>query len=190
MKKYIYLPLILILNSCFCTYDITINNDGSAHIEINDWESHDGEQYEQSVGGEDFYSEYDAFKNSEVVSNYERIEENGFYKVTYDINNVDSLENYLFPLNSMESGTAPTSFKYENEQFIITHVFEEDGPNDATMYGEFIPLRVIFRFKKDIVSFSSELDFVKQINKRELEINTDLNTISYGKGTKKVIVSF
>ena len=81
-------------------------------------------------------------------------------------------------------------WKFENDQFIITHVFEENGPNEATMYGELIPLKVVFRFERDIKSFDSEIDFVKQINKRELEIDTDLNTISYGKGTKKVVVSF
>lgn len=91
----------------------------------------------------------------------------------YTINSVDSLENYLFPVSEEDKGAIQTSFKYVKDQLIITHVFLENGPNKATMFGDEIPLKVIFRFEKDIQSFSSELDFVKQVNKRELVIETD-----------------
>lgn len=129
-------------------------------------------------------------KTPPIISDYKRRKEDGFNKVEYDIEHLDSLENYLVPVFEEDRGTKQTTFKYDKKQFIITHVFDENGPNDATMYGELIPIKVVFRFKKRIKSFSSELDFIKQINKRELEINTNLNKISYGKGTKKVVVSF
>jgi len=189
MKLFIYFILLISLNSCFCTYEVVINKNGSAHIEIYDWDEYEGEKIEESLGGEEFYSGYNSFKKSPIISNFKSDITNGLYKIVFDIENVDSLQYYLFP-PEIGSDYKQTTFKYSNETFLITHTFEENGPSEVTMYGDLNPVKIIFRFKKKIKNFNSELDFVKQIDKKTIEINATLNEISYGKGTHKVVVLF
>lgn len=190
MKTLTYIILLLTLSSCYCTYDITVNKDGSAHILIYDWTQHKGEKIEESVGGETYYTAFDAFKNDPIISNYKRSEQKGFYKVEYDIQTVDSIHRYLFPMNEEDRDSMNVKFKHTEKQFMITNVLEQSGPDEATMYAGSNPFKMIFRFNDKIKSLSTDLNFVKQINKKEIEINSDLDEISYGKGTQKITISF
>lgn len=192
MKIIIFGLTLILLNSCFCTYEVSVKNNGSAHIKIYDWKEYEGERIEESVGGELLYSNFDKFKNSKIISNYNRKIENKFYVVEYDIENIDSLENYLLPISedSVKMDNIAV-FKFTREKFTITKTYEGlEGPDEVTMYGDLVPFKAIFKFDKRIKKFTSDLDYVKQTDKKTIEINTTLNKISYGKGTFQVEVQF
>jgi hypothetical protein len=171
---------------------VIVNKDGSAHVNISDWTEYEGEKLEESLNGEEMYSDFDSFENSVLITNYSRTEEDKFYTVKYDIKNVDSLGSYLLPIpgDSVEMDN-PIVFKYTKDKFTITQEFDESiQANEATMYGELIPFKAIFKFKKRIKNFNSNVDFVKQTDKKTIEVNANLNEISYGEGIHKVEVFF
>lgn len=159
---------------------------------ISDWQELEGKKFEESTMGEEVYSEFDSYKNSVLITNYSREIENKFYTVEFDISNVDSLGQYLIPTSgdSVEMDN-PIEFRYSNDKFTITQTFDELlKANEATMYGQLIPFKAVFKFKKRIKNFNSNVDFVKQTSKKSIEVNTNLNNISYGEGTHIVEVFF
>ena len=184
------LSLVFILHSCYCTYDITMNSDGSAHVEIMDWTDIDGELLDESAAGEDFYAEMDLFQNYPAVSNYQRVDSSGFFRISYDVSHIDSLHRYLWPFIEENPDAKQTKFNLENNQLTISHELEENGPNEVTMYAEFIDVKVLMNFEDKITSFNSDMEGVKQNNDHQIELNSNLRVLSYGKGTKTVEVTF
>jgi len=187
MKIYftsLLLLVILSLNSCYNTYEVSIAKNGSAHIEIYDWKIVGEDKISESAAGKEWYEGYDFFSKSPIISNYKRELIDNFYSVSYDIDNVDSLENYLLPFDEKTNEVA--KFKYTKDEFTITKTYPKgySSPSEATMYGDLV------EFKRRIKSFKSDLDYVTQTSKKTIEINTTLNEISYGKGTYKVKVTF
>lgn len=186
----ITLALSLSLSSCFCTYDITLRSNGSVHVEITDWESYDGETLGESAAGEIFYSEMDEFQKSPLVSNYKRTNNNGFFKISYDVSTVDSLHRYLWPPVDEHEGSTQTKFKLQNKTLTISQDLEENGPDEVTMYSEFLPLKVIMNFEDEIKSYTSDLDGTKQNSNFQIELNSNLRDLSYGEGTKTIKITF
>lgn len=192
MRIIILAIISFVLHSCYCTYEVSVNKNGSARVMISDWQELEGKKFEESTMGEEVYSEFDSFKNSVLITNYSREIENKFYTVEFDISNVDSLGQYLIPTigDSVEMDN-PIEFRYSNDKFTITQTFDELlKANEATMYGQLIPFKAVFKFKKRIKNFNSNVDFVKQTSKKSIEVNTNLNNISYGEGTHIVEVFF
>lgn len=187
MKFAIYIIVLLFLNSCYSIYDITVNKNGSAHVKVFDMTEENGENIEQSFAGEEFYGGFDNFAKSKIISNYRKSMENGFYNVEYDIENIDSLHLYLIP-PEIEMDFKQTTFKYSDKTFTISQKFDENGPDEATMYAELLPVKITFRFQNKIKEFSSDLDFVTQTGKKEIEVSTNLRQLAYGSGTHEVVV--
>lgn len=192
MRIIIFAIISFVLHSCYCTYEVSVNKNGSASVKISDWQELEGKKFEESTMGEELYSEFDSFKNSVLITNYSRTVENKFYTVEYDLKNVDSLGSYLLPtINDSVEMDNPIEFTYTKDKFTIIQEFDESlKANEATMYGQLIPFKAVFKFKKRIKNFNSNVDFVKQTGKKTIEINAKLNDISYGEGTHIVEVFF
>jgi len=192
MKIFLFSLALILLSSCFSTHEFLIRKNGSASVKIYDWKEVDEEKINGSAVGEEIYSHYDKLESIKIISNYSRSKENDLYTVEYVIENIDSLSKYLFPFSpdSIEV-ESPVKFRYTKEKFTITQTYDEDiHPNEATMYGELVPFKAIFKFQQRIKKFKSDLDFVKQTGKKSIEVNTNLNEFSYGQGTHTVEVYF
>ena len=67
--KYIFLLILFFLFLNSCSYNVSINKDGSAHVEILTLES------KEKIEGfdlEDIYSNFDNHTSSPLISNYKR----------------------------------------------------------------------------------------------------------------------
>lgn len=191
MKELFYVFTLLLLTSCYSDYNVSIEKDGSAHVIITEIQEIDGEKLEQGLFDE-FYEGMDEFQKSNQISGYKREKVDGYYLVEYDIKNVDSLEYYLFPIE----GTHPDSvdqiaeFRYTKNSFTITKDYTQACGGELMMYSELIPYCATFTFPKRIKKFKSDFDYIKQVGKKSIEINSNINELSYGEGTKKVEVYF
>ena len=191
MKTLFNVFLAIVLTSCNTDYNVAINKDGSAHVVINEMRVFDGEVIPPN-SFDDFYEGMDEFEKSTQISNYKRGKIESYMFVEYDIQNVDSLEYYLFPLNGVSKDSADqiAEFRYTKNKFTITKTYNMSSGSEATTYGGLVPYSITFTFKKRIKRFVSDLDYVKKTGKKTIEINSNLDELSYGKGTKTVEVFF
>jgi len=191
MKLFLYTLLLIGLTSCFTNYNVSIEKDGSAHVVISEMREFEGELIESGMF-DDFYEEMDYFEKSDQISNYTRKKIDGYYTVEYDIKNIDSIEYYLFPLEGVDPDSVDqlAEFRYTKEKFTISKTYKLSSGGELMMYSELLPYTATFTFKKRIKKFTSDFDYIKQTGNKTIEINSNLNDLSYGEGTKKVEVLF
>ena len=110
--------------------------------------------------------------------------------IEFDLLNVDSLNAFLIPYDSADNEALKTKFKFTNDSFLIENPLEEDGPNELTTYGEIIPFYINFNFPKKIKRLETDLKFIQKSSNDKIEIKSNLNEISYGKGFQRLEVFF